>query len=1516
MAGWRTACAGLRREGRGHVAGGAALVVWLLSISPASGREPGRGPPSDSGPPVKTAAKSPAEVLCPSPASGPGATVPALPATADSAQTHPVEADPWHTNLVRERQVEVRLRTALRDLDEGRLVGALTGLQSILDRDDDVFVRLASEPVPCGAHALATRVLGSLSSRSLASYETLYGKEARQHLDAALAGPDPDLLARVVRRFYHTAAGFEAGNRLADYWADHGCDELAWGWWQRALCEPVHRERLQNGLRLRAAWCCQRLGRLAESGEILKQMSGAAVVTIAGRPLSTDNGGDKLPQQTGTSAADADTRVVGGRIDRNGAGSGSPPALSRPVWRGNLAGEHSRHIETLARAWEGYQLQSGLPVGTAQSPLLVGERLIYRDFEGLRAVDVRTGKGLWFYPCEASLSHEISPRQTIPSDSDPDPNKMMRCVVGNCLLGTLASDSRCVFAIDCIEADEPAPADATAAPRDGAAAPLRQTNVLVALELARSTAEIKPKWTAGGRSAGSGETRALAGHFFLGPPLPVEDRLFVISECNELLYLSCLRSTDGNLVWSQVLCSVPQPIGADHQRSNLVCSPAYSDGIVVCPTQAGVLVAVDSLSGRLLWAASHDDGEPQHRQQISAWPYGARRRIGHVGYVNVPVIHRARVVYLPAHSEHVHCLDLSTGQTRWRARRDDLESTTATEYVAAVTGDTVLVVGRRKCRGLFLESGAEKWMVRMASSTAGRGVRQGSSYHVPVDDGGLVSLDLDSGRRTAALTAPGATRLGNLVAGRDLIVSMGTCDIAVYPQAERILHGLESELPGGAAAPSKMLEAAELQLTLGHFDDAERVLEELLRQPGRSREAARAAELLRDLLVEKLSESKTPAARDQADAALGRLASLSGEPAQRGRYLWERCRLSNDRGDVAGALVAARELAAASCEAPLQARDDPSRKAATHVLAAGFINRLLGDDVAAVRAFEDQIAGDLAAAFAAKDAEALRRLLTASGDGATADMARLQLAQLLIEQGRFQQAETVLLACRESRRAATAGQATRLLAELWNQRGLHHDAALLLAEIGTRFADAQVAPPQRGAEWLSAFPRDDPAFEAYRRLAPPVWTDGGVRIVENRIPNEALQAAYNGNGVQYLPTPRRSPFDLFDKGRGSSGEFSVVDRHTGKEYPETIHVPGRFFYPVGTQSGYLQHSHVGHFFPLGGSGALHGVSLLERKLSWTTVPPELAGAKEIVRVGPAGPGFCSFQYRHHLFVVDPVDGGVLWHRDDLEAAAGLMNEAFLGIIGDEHVLVVFAGNGANYTVYDTASGAELRRGKLDIQTTRLRPRAMGRRLFHCTATTDNRRLRVWDPVSDRFLWDEPADQIVEASVLEGVPPGTKVFSFVRDTDEVAFVTMSGRIRVVDLVSGQNRLDVAIDPEQLDNLSFLRAFRDRERYYFNLQRSWPPGKSPALPGYLVSDASLPRVDIQGELCAVDANTGRSLWQRTVGNRSLLQMPDLPLPVLVSLCRISKQDQSSLSVEVLDVRTGETLASREDILSDRL
>src|SRR5258708_17429493 len=125
MAGWWMPCAGLQPIRWGRLVGGAALVVWLLSISPARSREPGRGPPSDTGPPVRV----PAKPSAPAPGRSLDSNAPSSPSvTADSGQIDSGSLEQWHTNLIRERFVEVRLRTIQRDLSEGRLVGALTGL--------------------------------------------------------------------------------------------------------------------------------------------------------------------------------------------------------------------------------------------------------------------------------------------------------------------------------------------------------------------------------------------------------------------------------------------------------------------------------------------------------------------------------------------------------------------------------------------------------------------------------------------------------------------------------------------------------------------------------------------------------------------------------------------------------------------------------------------------------------------------------------------------------------------------------------------------------------------------------------------------------------------------------------------------------------------------------------------------------------------------------------------------------------------------------------------------------------------------------------------------------------------------------------------------------------------------------------------------------------------------------------------------------------------------------------------
>jgi hypothetical protein len=75
-------------------------------------------------------------------------------------------------------------------------------------------------------------------------------------------------------------------------------------------------------------------------------------------------------------------------------------------------------------------------------------------------------------------------------------------------------------------------------------------------------------------------------------------------------------------------------------------------------------------------------------------------------------------------------------------------------------------------------------------------------------------------------------------------------------------------------------------------------------------------------------------------------------------------------------------------------------------------------------------------------------------------------------------------------------------------------------------------------------------------------------------------------------------------------------------------------------------------------------------------------------------------------------------------------------------------------------------------------------------------------------------------------------------------------------------------------------------------------------------------VQGGLCLVDRRTHERLWTGSFGNRSVLQLPDFRLPVLVTMFRMRKDDQMTLAVEVIDIQTGSILASRDDLFSDSL
>src|SRR6478736_5664026 len=84
----------------------------------------------------------------------------------------------------------------------------LAFLQGVLARDEDSFLeRSGDDRQQAGLKATARQLIGELPPDGYEAYELLHGATARRQLEAAIQAGDRDSLAKVVRQYFHTAAG-------------------------------------------------------------------------------------------------------------------------------------------------------------------------------------------------------------------------------------------------------------------------------------------------------------------------------------------------------------------------------------------------------------------------------------------------------------------------------------------------------------------------------------------------------------------------------------------------------------------------------------------------------------------------------------------------------------------------------------------------------------------------------------------------------------------------------------------------------------------------------------------------------------------------------------------------------------------------------------------------------------------------------------------------------------------------------------------------------------------------------------------------------------------------------------------------------------------------------------------------------------------------------------------------------------------------------------------------------------
>ena len=420
-------------------------------------------------------------------------------------------------------------------------------------------------------------------------------------------------------------------------------------------------------------------------------------------------------------------------------------------------------------------------------PLLSDGKVIYRSFQGVRVDNLRKkGEPEWWSWLDASI-HTLrnDPLRWLIVDQwrKVYPGRgRHHLLLENTLLGSASNDGAFVYVVDDL-AVLPHPDLFQGKGKKLFPMHLRalqesmEHNTLKAYALESG----KLTWELGGKF----DPSQLKDSFFLGPPLPLAGKLFVLTEKKDEISLVCLQPRPPALVklasgaikefpqppqfvWLQKLLSVPTGLNLDMQRRAQVSFVSYSDGVLFCVTNAGAAVGVDLLSHQPMWTFTY-------RQEKEEAPIGKSWK------ASPPALRAGKVVFTAPDGHSLHCLGLRDGKSLWKADRGE------GMYLAGVFGNRVLVVGQSKCRILALADGKE--VANFATGVpAGQGVANGSRYYLPLRTGAESKAPeicvVDVAKGAVAVRFPLANRQvpGNLVMGDGEIVSQTMTGIAGFPQ--------------------------------------------------------------------------------------------------------------------------------------------------------------------------------------------------------------------------------------------------------------------------------------------------------------------------------------------------------------------------------------------------------------------------------------------------------------------------------------------------------------------------------------------------------------------------------------------------------------------------------------------------------------------------------------------------------------------------------------------------------------
>jgi outer membrane protein assembly factor BamB/tetratricopeptide (TPR) repeat protein len=1067
--------------------------------------------------------------------------------------------------------------------------------------------------------------------------------------------------------------------------------------------------------------------------------------------------------------------------------------------------------------------------------------------------------------------------------------------------------------------------------------------------------------------------------FFLGPPLPIGGKLYVLVEYNGEIQLCCINSKnmqkckvattddtapsrDGpELVWRQPLGTANFKLMQDTLRRIQPCHLAYNDGILICPTNAGAIVAVNLLTQSLAWAYSYRTGASPDAAMGGGGPpgmgmgRGGRFRGDYGMPVNLsaerwfpapPAIVNGRVIFTAYDSGHLQCLSLRDGELLWSVNRGQNDL-----YMAGVYQNKVIVVGKTSIRALDVMDGSKIVWEKPIGMPSGQGVAAGGKYYLPCRSGldtpdpQILEINIDTGEMHATKSRKKEIP-GNLIFFDGDVISQNIWSVSAYPQLKVKKAEMKARLAKNPKDPAGLTDSGEL-----HLDDGELLLAvadfkaALEYQPGpdiRARARLKLYDTLTELLKDRFADGEQflDVYKDLC------LNEVTGDELNR-RHSNYLCLLGKGR-ESQGRLVEAFDAymdfgRINQSKEMVPSIDDPTTLARPDVWARGRIVAMMTkakpEDK---KPLEERIRKQWETVKATNKIDEVRSFVGVFGSMfAAGQEARLNLAERLMHGASdedLREAKLHLMVLSgQSENQTLAAQATEALARLMIQQKILPDALYHYRRLGNEFRNVKLRDGKTGGDIYNEVITDK-RFLEYLEPARQTWAPGEMRGEQVNTTSHAM-AQYAG--FSFVPEGELLP--IFDRYRlvmdtqspSANGQWQLrfIERATGKEVQRHASLfPNPYLLNVvqGPNLSHNSHNSMmrfaqvrGHILVITLQHMVYAFDMSDQKKLWeynlfgkgNTIQglqqaiTNADGTMQLVyyggtklRLGQLGiveSSYVCLPTRDGLVALDPIKGAVLWKKD-VPTGSFLFGDA-------DHVFIVEAnesGSPSKAMAIRAADGVTVNVPEFaNLFHPSRRLKIIGRHILAFDEDSNGKALRLYDPLTGKDVWRET------------FPAGSKPARSV-DANLAAVVEPDGTVTVFDLIARKAAIKVKgpddrVQAEHFTSADELLVLADREHYYLILNK--PPEAGMQVMPYVIN--GIRSVRVNGPLYAFDKNSGSLDWRCDYLTNQFMvleQFEDLPICIFAAYANKFNRngmEQQQAKVEAYDKKTGKTILDRQ-------